>query len=183
MKFILDSRRFFQMSFLTWIPLNDVLHETIFPMLDYESRIQLNRFLEPADRCKSQFQKQSILRHELFIMKEMFQKRLNMLNTYGIPLRKKCHTFINILTMCRGKARILFEQYPTLHKTVLQKIRNVCDPRHEDIELASRYFRLKISKLARDILPELIDLQYNVYPKIGILKPISMEEYIRVPVF
>lgn len=160
------------------LPLNDVIYETIMPMLDYESIIQLNRCLQPADRYQARLSKIDILAHELHTACDIMKSKLEKLSSFtGLPTKKrakrKAQCIINLLqefdTGKRGL--ILLKHCPRFHQTVTEKLIAFSDPHSEELSCASPYFKKKIRALSNYLLSKI----QNIKPTNGIgtkLKPL-----------
>ena len=161
------------------LPLNDVIHETIMPMLDYESIIQLNRCLKPEERYQARLSKIDILAHELFTSCDLMKRKLERLSSLShLPkkdrIRKKAQCIINLLQeLDTGKRGfILLKHYPRFHQTVTEKLVAFSDPHSEELSDASVYFKKKISALSNYLLSKI----QNIEPTNGIgtkLKPLA----------
>ena len=157
------------------LPLQDIIHETIVPMLDYESIIQLNRCLSPPDRYRARFTKTDILSHELFVVADLIKKGLTKLtNVTGRNrkerVRKKSQLLVKILQEFDSGKRttVLLKYHPGFHTTVVEKLNSLSSPQSEELIGASKYFKKKISNLSKYLLPKVV----SVVPKTDIIIPL-----------
>ena len=164
------------------LPLEDILHETIMPMLDYESRIVLNRCLAPNDRYIHRFSADEIVRHELYVVSKLLKQKLdNIRNIIGptrsLRMRKKSQMLLQLLRCFEpGNRNVLVMRYfPSFHTIVIQKLTSLSNPRSDDMRDASRYFRRKIVKRANALLPYIQTIVPLSIPMQSILKPIAIQ--------
>lgn len=176
------------MTLFSNLPLYDIVHEILMPMLDYESRIQFNQFLEPEDRYRSRFSKHDRIRHTLYVLAKDVRSRFQRLedaprSEQTVRRRKRTQIIVEILTMFQpGKRwRLLLEHLPGFHRTFVEKLTSFLDPTSGNLDLASDYFRRKIRKLCESILPTVETLSPTKFP--GAITPISMSNYTPVPIF
>jgi hypothetical protein len=150
------------MFLLDCLPLFDILHETIFPMLDYESRIQCNRCLPATDRYVARFRHLDILSHECFVVRQIVSGRVDrFLNVFGVSTKdriaKQSKRMVTLMQTFeeRGRAFHMLHYSPELHASVCNKLASFLEPNSVELAPASPYFRTKLSNLARALLPPL----------------------------
>jgi len=167
------------------LPLEDVIHETIMPMLDYESRIVLNHCLAPNERYSIRFSKDEIIRHELFIISNILRTKLDNIEdvdgpTRKLRMRKKSQLLIQLLHCFEPGNRnlLILHHYPALHRTVIHKLTQFSNPTSDYLSDASRYFRQKISELAKRLFPHIQNIVPTPNPTKGILKPICVKGFM-----
>lgn len=146
-----------------FLPLQDIIHGTIVPMLDYESIIQLNRCLSPADRYRARFAKTDILSHEMFVAHDLMKNRLDKIRdvtgiTFKERARKKSQLFVKMLQeFDTGKhGVILLIYHPGFHTSVVTKLNSFSNPQSEDLLGASDYFKKKLGNLSNHLLPKVL---------------------------
>jgi hypothetical protein len=170
------------LSLFDLLPVEDILHETIMPMLDYESRIVLNRCLPPNERYRTQFSVNDIVRHELCVVSKLLKQKLdNIYNVTGrtrtLRMKKKSQLILTLLHCFEPGNRcvLMLQNYPSFHHTVVQKLISLSNPRSDDMRDASRYFRRMIVKHANALLPYIQTIVPLPVPMQGILKPIEIQ--------
>lgn len=148
------------------LPLNDVIHETIMPMLDYESIIQLNRCLQPADRYQARLSKKDILAHEMHVACDLMRNKLGKLSSFSHlskkeKVKRRSQCIINLLqdldTGNRGFT--LLHYYPGFHKAVVDKLVAFSDPHSDELSGASPYFKKKIRAISNHLLPKILSIE------------------------
>jgi len=164
-------------TYFDYLPTADILHECIFPYLDYESRIQMNRVLPPIERYRTRFSKDEIVRHELYVVTAILKSKLNSIETIcgstrTIRMRTKSQRLIQMLQLVEEKRTVIMMQhYPSFHKVIIDKLTSLSDPYSDDLRDASKYFRQKIVAYARVLLPRIQSIVLAV-PMKGLLKPV-----------
>jgi len=161
------------------LPLEDVIHERIFPMLDYESRIHLNRCFIPSERYYTRFTNTDMVSHDLYVNSNYIRYNLTMfVEISGVDsshkrIQKKSQLMVKILNMFRpgGRGINLILYYPKFHETVLHKCMSVLDPESDTLKGTTAYFKKKLRNLSLEILPHLQNVSYlpllpstKVYP-------------------
>lgn len=164
------------------LPLEDILHEIIMPMLDYESRIVLNRCLAPNDRYIHRFSADEIVRHELYVVSKLLKQKLDNISnvtgpTRSLRMRKRSQMLLQLLRCFEPGNRnlLIMRYYPSLHTIVVQKLTSLSNPRSDDMRDASRYFRRKIVERANALLPYIQTIVPLPVPIQSILKPIEIQ--------
>jgi hypothetical protein len=144
------------------LPLEDVIHETIMPMLDYESRIVFNQCFVPRERYISRFSKDDIVRHELYVISKFLKYKVDTIEnvtapTVALQFKKKSQLLLHLLHCFDPENRnlLLLKFSPAFHEAVIQKLTNLSYLNSDDMRGASRYFRQKIVDLARKLLPHI----------------------------
>jgi hypothetical protein len=160
------------------LPLEDIIHETLMPMLDYESRIALNRCLAPDERYISRFSKDEILRHELYTITAILKYKLNKIEQ-NTGLRKQSQLVVQMLQYFEPKSRklLILQHYPSFRRVVIQKLKCFSDPNSDDLNHATRYFRQKIRDLATKLLPYIKTIETTPVPMRHILRPITVKGF------
>ena len=166
------------------LPLEDVIHETIMPMLDYESRIALNRCFVPNDRYISRFTKSELLYHELHVISNFLKYKLDNIEsvdgpTIKIRIKKKSQLLIKLIHCFEpgNRSTLIMHYYPSFKKTVIQKLTNLSDPNSDDIRNSSRYFRQKIGETARKLLPHIHAIVSSTVLMQPVLKRIKVKGF------
>ena len=167
-------------TYFDYLPLEDVIHESIFPYLDYESRIQMNRVLPPIERYRTRFSKDEIVRHELYVVTAILKSKLNSIETVcgstrKIRMRKKSQRLLQMLQLVEPETRnvIIMQHYPSFHTVIIDKLTSLSDPYSDDLRDASKYFRQKIVAYARVLLPRVQSIVPAV-PMKGRLQPLPV---------
>ena len=149
------------------LPLYDIIHETIMPMLDYESIIQFNRCLQPADRYQARLSKDDILSHELYTVCGLMKSKLCKLYSFTGPkktkIQKKSQHIMKLLQELDDGKRcvIMLKYYPQFHQSVVEKLNAFLDPESEELFQASTYFKKKIRALSLYLLPKIQNIVPN----------------------
>ena len=166
------------------IPLEDVIHETIMPMLDYESRIALNRCFLPNERYITRFSKNEIICHELCIISDFLKYKLDKIEnvtgqTRKLRVKKKSQLMIKLLHCFEqgNRSLLIMNYYPNFHKIVVRKLTNLSNPNSNELSHASRYFRQKINDHARRLLPHIQNIVHTSAPMQNILKSIKVKGF------
>jgi len=166
------------LTYFDYLPTTDIIHECIFPCLDYESRIQMNRVLPPIERYRTRFSKDEIVRHELYVVTAILKRKLNSIETIcgstrTIRMRTKAQRLIQMLQWVNPEKRtvIMMQHYPSFHTVIIDKLTRLSDPYSDDLRDASKYFRQKIVAYARVLLPRVQSIVLAV-PMKGLLQPV-----------
>ena len=133
------------------LPVSDVLHETIFPMLDYESRIHLNQCLPAEDRFRARFSKDDMHSHELFVLElTLRSKQDHVIHIRGTSRRtcnRKANRLLALLDDLRShRVSFFMRNFPMYMSAVRTKLTHWQNPDHEDLRGAGLYTRRKFSK-------------------------------------
>lgn len=169
------------MSFLSWLPIEDVLHESIFPLLDYESRINLNRCLEPYERFRPrQFSDGDLQAHDHFATLEALTIKMGRIHSTDLitnkkwRLRARAFNIMNIIAFLghHPSAQLFLRTYHAMRKVWIHKLTDWSDPNHASLTTSSVYIREKISGLARSALPNIMALE--PFPRIVRAKQIAI---------
>ena len=165
------------------LPLEDIIHETIMPMLDYESRIALNRCLAPRERYIHRFSADEIVRHELHVITNFLKQKLDNIDnvtgpTRTLRIRKKSQLLLKFICYFEPGNRnvLIMRHYPSFHKIVVQKLTSLSDPQSDDIRHASRYFRRKIVERAKTLIPYIQTIVPAPIPIRNHLTPIHVKD-------
>ena len=139
------------------LPLEDVIHELLFPMLDYDSRIQFNQILMPYERHSKRLVKKDILQHEILVQTRLIRSQMNIIGDRHYTKLIRCQRLCSLLNNFRfGKrGRILVEYLPQLRDAVIVKFNEFLNPNGDTIQSASPYFKKKIRALANELMPEI----------------------------
>lgn len=167
------------MSLFDLLPLEDVIHEILFPMLDYESRINLNRCFIPSERYYSRFTNTDMITHDLYVSSNHVRHTFAMfdevsdIDSSQKRIQMRSQLMVKILNMFRPRGRgiSLMIYYPQFRETVLQKFMSVLDPESDTLTHATMYFKKKLRTISRELLPYLqnithtpLQLSTKVYP-------------------
>jgi len=156
------------MSFLSWLPIEDVLHESIFPLLDYESRINLNRCLEPYERFRPRhFSDGDLQAHDHFATLGALTIKMDRIDRTVLitnkkrRLRARAFNIMNIIAFLghHPSAKLFLRTYHAMRKVWIHKLTDWSDPNHISLSTSSLYIREKISGLARSALPNIMALE------------------------
>jgi len=156
------------------IPLEDVLHETIMPMLDYESRINLNRCLPQHERYRARWTKNDCIGHELYIAKNCFLHKIDrILSIQGNTkkrIQKRCILIVQMIELfdTGGRGFFLLEHFPNVHASFLCKLKMLIDVNDDSLNGATPYFKNKIRKLSQEVLIKLEKIAPVLNPAIHI---------------
>jgi hypothetical protein len=143
-------------TYFDYLPTQDIIHEFIMSFLDYDSRIQLNMSLPPAERLCRRLPKQKILAHEMRVQAYLMTSQLECIDGYDVK-KKRCQRLCTLLDGLRvgNRPSTVIEHSPSFRETVIKKIREINDNSTGVIRCASPYFKKKIrniaSKLSDDI--------------------------------
>jgi len=148
------------------LPLEDIIHETIMPMLDYESRVVLNRCFAPSERCIRRFSKDEIIRHEIYVVTRILKNKIEKIEnptgrTRKQQIKKQSQLLIQLLDCFEPGSRklLIMQHYPKFKQVVIQKLIGLSDPTSDPTSDhllgASRYFRKKIGDLSKKLLPHI----------------------------
>lgn len=160
------------------IPLEDVLHETIMPMLDYESRINFNRCLPPHERYRARWTKNDCIGHELYVAKNCFLHKINrILSLHGntkTHIQKRSKMIVQMIEFFDTGKRgfFLLENFPKVHASFLCKLKTLLDENDDSLNGATPYFKSKIRKLSQQVLTKLEKVSPVLNPAIH-LTPIQ----------
>jgi len=160
------------------LPLEDVIHETIMPMLDYDSRIALNRCFRPSERYNLQFSQKDIIGHELYVVCNLIKNQVIAISQVSVPsykrrIQRQAKLIVKLLHSIDSERRYSFalKYIPKFLEAVTNKIQALCDPESLELRAASPYFKRKITTLSRNLLPKLQTIV--PYPRSN-LKPLCI---------
>ena len=144
------------------LPLEDVIHETIMPMLDYDSRIALNMCFHPSERYTLRFKQKDIISHELYMIANHIKIEVLAIANVSVPsykqrIQKKAKLLVKLLHSLDSDKRyvLALKHFPKFHTTVIHKIQTLCNAESLEIRAASPYFKRKITTLSRNLLPKI----------------------------
>ena len=169
------------MSFLSWLPIEDVLHESIFPLLDYESRINLNRCLEPYERFRPRhFSDGDLQAHDHFATLGALTLKMDRIQITDLitnkkrRLRARAFNIMNMIAFLgyHPSAQLFLRRYHKMRNVWISKLTTWSDPNHASLITSSVYIREKISRLARRALSILMALE--PFPNIVRAKQITI---------
>jgi hypothetical protein len=145
------------MTYFDRLPLEDVIHETILPMLDYESRIQFNHTLLPYERLRRRLKSKDIIQHELLVQTKLLKSQLNFLDNMKNTKLKRCQHLCYVLNSVRSGKRgsILPYYFPRLREAMIKKFKDFLDPACPSLSNASPYFKKKIRSIAEELVHEI----------------------------
>ena len=149
-------------TYIDFLPIYDIIHENIFPYLDYESRIQFNAFLPYMERKYNRISKQDILCHEIFVMTDRANTRLRVL-TESTERRKRLETKVKMLSDFRVGQRgtVLTLCFPRFRQALVDKLNDIITPNSVSIYGATKHFKKKLRSLATVLLEEIYALPYT----------------------
>ena len=143
-------------TFLDLLPTEDILHGCIFSLLDYESRINLNRIMPPNERYVNKFLKPAILGHDGKICMLNIKSHLNYIDNRSNKKIKRCKKIISLLKVLITDRYIQFIlNFPKFKEAIQKKMVSFCDPASPDINSASKYFKKKIRDISTILLNKL----------------------------
>ena len=147
-------------TYFDYLPTADVIHECIFPYLDYESRIQFNRALPPVERFSRRLAAHALAVHDYCVQYDRMGSYVKNLMNCEKPIRKRCQILIKILSGCQptGRSAILLQHNIPLRHAVINKCLAIADPANDVLNSASPYYKKKIRRIASDVLPEILDM-------------------------
>jgi hypothetical protein len=126
----------------------EVIREVIFPYLDFESKICVNRCLPIQDRLTKKIPRKSIESHDIFVSTNNFQSRLNLIRlTRAVDRKTKNKKTNMIIRMMKefhtNRHGIILRNHPNFRMVLIKKLKEFINP---DGEIASltRYFRKKL---------------------------------------
>ena len=148
-------------TYIDWLPTYDIIHEFIFPYLDYEDRIQFNQFLPREERLIRRMDKKDILVHDTSVSTALIRGYLDIIGTPGLNIQKKSKCLVAMLNHFRPGKRgtRLLQHLPKLRNMFLQKLTDFLDPASDSLLLATRHFKKKIRMIAGEILPDILGIQ------------------------
>ena len=148
-------------TYIDWLPTYDIVHEFIFPYLDYEDRIQFNQFLPREERLSRRIDKMDAMLHDLYVTSELIRGYLSFIGTPGINIQKKSKCLVNMLNQFREGRRgaALLHHVPKLRATFLQRLTDFLDPESDSLGQATRHYKTKIRGIVEEILPHVLEIQ------------------------
>jgi hypothetical protein len=148
-------------TYIDWLPTYDIVHEFIFPYLDYEDRIQFNQFLPREERLVRRIDKMDALLHDLYVTSELIRGYVRFIGTPGIEIQKKSKCLVNMLNQFREGRRgaALLHHVPKLRAALVQKFVEYLDPESDTFGKATPYFKTKIRGIVGEILPHVLEIQ------------------------
>ena len=145
--------------FLT-IPIDDIVHYSIMPWLDYNSRINLNQVLPPMYRRVRRFSKDVCESHELYVASLLCKSQMDRLNDINDILvstryQKKSQALLKLLTsFSKGHPCHILLRFPDMLSVFLGKLHSILDPNDTVLNMATPYFKTKLRSLAFSLLAE-----------------------------
>lgn len=134
----------------------EVIREVIFPYLDFESKICVNRCLPIQDRLTKKIPRNSIESHDVFVSTNNFQSRLNLIRlTRAVDRKTKNKKTNMIIRMMKefhtNRHGIILRNHPNFRMVLIKKLKEFINP---DGEIASltRYFKKKLSNACKTAL-------------------------------
>lgn len=148
-------------TYIDWLPTYDIIHEFIFPYLDYEDRIQFNQFLPREERLIRRIDKMDALMHDTSVSSALIRGYLDIIGTPGLNIQKKSKCLVTMLNHFRPGKRgtRLVQHLPKMLNIFLQKLTDFLDPESDSLDRATRHYKKKIRGIAAEILPEMLELQ------------------------
>ena len=149
------------MTYFDRLPLEDVIHETIIPMLDYESRIQFNQILLPFERLNRRLAQKDILQHEIKAQTDLVKSQLNYIGSSKNTKLKRCQRMCSMINNLRaGKRGYILPCYlDGMRKAMIDKFLEFQDPNNNCIQTVSPYFKRKIRLLAQEVMPDILSIE------------------------
>lgn len=154
-----------------WMP-HDIIKFEIFPYLDYESRIAVNKCLPPVDRVSTRMKPEQIIKHDLAINTvRLFSIVSNIKNTSSHAARrlKKIIGMFNEFKSYRTAT--ILQHNSKFRKATIEKLNEFIDPKNPDYKLISAYYKRKIILSARETL--------QFIKKIPFIKEIEINRIVR----
>lgn len=140
-------------TYLDCLPTQDILHGIIMPMLDYESRIHLNRVLPPIERYAKRIPKSVCLGHDGYIIMKNIKSHLNYIEERSFKKAKRCKKIIALIeTLKTDKCINFIMNHPKFREAIVTKMNSFCNPAGQEISSASKYFKKKIMKTSENLL-------------------------------
>ena len=148
-------------TYFDYLPTADIIHENIFPYLDYESRINFNRVLPPIERLGRRLPIQAILSHDYFVQYARMNSDLDYIRSYDNPILKRCQRLVTVLTNCKptGRYAVLLKHNETLRQATINKCLEIADQEKYVLKRASPYFKKKIQLIASQTLSEILEMK------------------------
>lgn len=143
------------------IPTADILHGIIFPMLDYDSRIHLNRVLPPEERKTVKLPKHACFSHDIHVQIKRIKSHITRTN----KLAKSQGIVLFLKGMISGRYIPIIKQFPLTYDAVYTKLTDLVRPHSDTIVAASPHFKKKIRLLSIQALERLntTTFQRNVH--------------------
>jgi hypothetical protein len=131
----------------------EVIREVIFPYLDFESKICVNRCLPIQDRLTKKMTRKSIESHDVLVSTNNFQSRLNLIRLKRVEDRKTKNEKTNmIIRMMKefhtNRHGIILRNHPNFRMVLIKKLKEFINP---DGEIASLtpYFKKRLSNACK----------------------------------
>lgn len=147
-------------TYFDYLPLEDVIHESIFPYLDYESRIQFNRALPPIERFGRRLGAQAVLAHDIHIQCLNMKSQLRYITNAGFPKQKRCQKLVMLLTECRpiGRYSSILKHCASERQALINKCLEIAE-RPDDVLHVTPYFKKKIQRVASEVLSDILEMK------------------------
>ena len=146
------------MSCFDDLPIDDIVHENLMPMLDYESRIQLNRLLLPIHRKTRKFPAFACESHELYVLLQMLTESVNRFQEIRDmdmkrQYRKKALRLFSILSNFeKGRRCSILLRIPHIFYAFQNKLKEILDPNSVFLQNATPHIRSQLRDMANILL-------------------------------
>jgi hypothetical protein len=148
-------------TYFDYLPTQDIIHEFIFPNLDYESRISFNSALPPIERLTRRLPPDAILSHERCVQASLLCSRRDYIRDRNCTPEKRSQTFFAVLRdfLPGGRSTILLKYSEELRQSLIRKLLEIMDPDSTVLgPNASDDFKKKIRGLAAELMPVLVEM-------------------------
>jgi hypothetical protein len=155
-----------KMTYFDLLPLEDVIHETIIHMLDYESRIQFNQFLLPFERLPPRrLTQKECIQHEISVQILLIKSQLDFIGDSKSTKLKKSQRLCSFISNLGKRGCIVSYYFHRFRDAIIDKFTNILDPTSDTIQGASPYFKKKLRRVVEELLPKyrLIETRANDY--------------------
>jgi len=148
-------------TYFDYLPTVDVIHECIFPYLDYDSRIQFNRALPPVERFRRRLAARDILVHDYCVQYDRMISQLNYVRDSTKPIDDRCQLLVTVLSAClpTGRYVILLQHNDSLRQAVINKCLAIAEPDNDVLGRASDDFKKTIRQIASHLLSEILNMK------------------------
>lgn len=129
------------------------------PCLDYDSRIQFNLSLPPAERMCRRMRKDDIMSHELCVMTKLVMSQVTFINDTTHVKKKSLRLIDMINSFRKGQRGVpLIQNNPGLAEVIVGKLHEVLDTTGNAPSWAKGYFKRKIVRIAGILLSEIMEM-------------------------
>ena len=158
------------MSCFDNLPIDDIVHETLMPMLNYESRIQLNRLLLPIHRKTRRFPAFACESHELYVVTQMLTESVTRFQTIqekdeNRKYRKKAWRLFSILSNFeKGGRYSQLLRLPRMSHAYRNKLQEILDTSDTFLRNASPHIRSQLRGIAKILRKQCEDSSISLLP-------------------